>query len=344
MPDKRRATFNSRAVNILRSAQHIAGASAAAAILAACNGGVSQLAPAGSQSVGLPSTLRNGSTVVVHSRRGRSWMVPSAKAHRLLYVTDSGTNTVVVYSYPKLKIVGTLTGFTNPQGDCVDKANDVWIVNTEASQIIEYAHGGTTPLATLNDPNQYPVGCAFDPTSGNLAVSNFYSTNGPPGSVSIFKNASGSPTVYTPPNFAVVYYLGYDPKDRLYLDGIDSGSAFLFASFNGTTFKSITLDHPIGGPGAVQAIGNDIVVGDQTNGANAAYRFAISGSTGKLVQTTPLTGAHDIVQFYILNKALVGGDFNPSGSTADRFSYPAGGTPTKTASGLSAPIGAVISR
>jgi hypothetical protein len=118
----------------------------------------------------------------------------------------------------------------------------------------------------------------------------------------------------------------------------------LFASFNGKTFKNITLDHPIGGPGAVQAIGKDIVVGDQTNGANAAYRFAIRGSTGKLMHTTPLTGANDIVQFYILNKALVGGDFNPNGSTADRFKYPAGGTPTKTASGLSAPIGAVISR
>jgi hypothetical protein len=331
-------------VNTLRSAKYAVGASAAAAILVACNSGVSQLAPTVSQTMGRPSTLRNGGTVVVHSNRGRSWMERSATTGSLLYVTDAGANTVVVYSYPKLKVVGTLTGFTNPQGDCVDNANNVWIANTQTSQLIEYAHGGTTPIATLNDPNQYPVGCSFDPTTGNLAVSNFYSTNGPPGSVSIFKNASGSPTVYTPPNFAVVYYLGYDPKGRLYLDGIDSGSAFLFASFNGTKFKSITLDHPIGGPGAVQAVGKDIVVGDQTNGANAAYRFAISRSTGKLVNTTPLTGAYDIVQFYILNKALVGGDFNPSGSTADRFNYPAGGTPTKTASGLSAPIGAVISQ
>ena len=271
-------------------------------------------------------------------------MNPFAKNGSLLYVTDAGTNSVVVYSYPKLEIVGTLTGFTNPQGDCVDRANNVWIVNTEASEIMEYAHGGTAPIATLTDPNQYPVGCAFDPTSGDLAVSNFYSTSGPPGSISIFKNASGSPALYTPPNFAVVYYLGYDRKGRLYLDGIDSGSGFLFASFKGKTFKNITLDHSVGGPGAVQAIGNDVVVGDQTNGANAAYRFAISGSTGKLVHTTPLTGAYDIVQFYILKKALVGGDFNPSGSTADRFKYPAGGTPTKTASGLSAPIGAVISQ
>jgi hypothetical protein len=41
-----------------------------------------------------------------------------------------------------LRLVGTLTGFTNPQGDCVDKSNNVWIVDTEASQLIEYAHGG----------------------------------------------------------------------------------------------------------------------------------------------------------------------------------------------------------
>jgi hypothetical protein len=331
-------------MNVLRSAQYSVAASAAAAILVACNGGVSQVAPTDWQTGGRLSTAQNGGTAVVRSHRGRSWMDPSAKTHSLLYVTDSGTNTVVVYSYPKLKVVGTLTGFSNPQGDCIDKANDVWIVNTEASELIEYAHGGTTPLATLNDPHQYPVGCSFDPTSGNLAVSNFYGTSGPPGSVSVFKNASGSPTVYTPPNFSVVYYLGYDRKGRLYLDGIDGGSGFLFASFNGTTFKSITFNHSIGGPGAVQAIGNDVVVGDQTNGANAAYRFAISGSTGKLAHTTPLTGAHDIVQFYILNKALVGGDFNPSGSTADRFKYPAGGTPIKTAFGLSAPIGAVISQ
>jgi hypothetical protein len=331
-------------VSILRSAKYAIGVSAAAAILAACNGGVSQLASPDSQAMGRPSTLRNGGALVVHSNRVHSWMDSSAKNGSLLYITDAGTNTVVVYSYPKLKVVGTLTGFTNPQGDCVDKANNVWIDNTQTSQLIEYAHGGTTPIATLNDPNQYPVGCSFDPTTGNLAVSNFYSTSGPPGSISIFKNASGAPAVYTPPNFAVVYYLGYDPQGRLYLDGIDSGSAFLFASFNGTEFKSIMLDHPIGGPGAVQAIGKDIVVGDQTNGANAAYRFAIRGSTGKLVHATPLTGAHDIVQFYVLKKALVGGDFNPSGSTADRFDYPAGGTPTKTAPGLSAPIGAVISR
>jgi hypothetical protein len=319
----------------------IAFSATAAVAVAACSGGLSQPPTIGT--VAIPSTRAGGGSFAVRSKRGPSWMDRSATKGSLLYITDAGTNTVVVYSYPKLKVVGTLTGFTNPQGDCVDKNNDVWIVNTEASQILEFAHGGTQPLKTLTDPGQYPVGCSFDSTTGNLAVSNFYSTSGPPGSISVFADASGSPAVYTPPSFAVIYYLGYDRKGRLYFDGINGGSSFLFASFDGKTFRSITLGHAIGGPGTVQAVGDDVVVGDQTNGANVAYRFKIGGSMGKLIHATPLTGAHDIVQFNILDDALAGGDFNPSGSTADRFNYPSGGAPTKTAPGLSMPIGAVIS-
>jgi hypothetical protein len=318
------------------------GALAVATVLTACNGTAGTAPPASSTPSYLTTAHGAGLGAPRHGH-ARSWMDPAAKNGKLLYITDSGTNTVVVYAYPTLKVVGTLTGFDNVQGDCIDKTGNVWIVNTEASQILEYAHGGTSPIATLQDPGQYPVGCSFDPSSGDLAVSNFYSTNGPPGSISIYKNGTGSPTLFTPPGFAVVYYLGYDTKGTLYLDGIDSGSGFLFAAFKGKKFTSITLDHPIGGPGAVQALGRKVVVGDQTNGANAAYAFTIKGSTGTLVKTTPLTGANDIVQFYIYNSALVGGDINPNGSTADRFKYPAGGTPTKTASGLSGPIGAVIS-
>jgi hypothetical protein len=268
----------------------------------------------------------------------------AAKSGPLVYVTDSGTNTAQVYEYPSLKNVGQIGGLDNPQGDCVDKNGNVWIVNTQASQILEYAHGGTTPIATLSDPNQYPVGCSFDPASGNLAVSNFYSTSGPPGSISIYTKASGAPATFTPPGFAVVYYLSYDEKGTLYLDGIDSGSSFLFSSFSGKKFTSITLAHPIGGPGTVQAIGDRVIVGDQANGNNAAYAFKIHGTKGMLIKTTPLTGANDVVQFDIYKNALVGADINFSaGSTLDRFKYPAGGSPVKSTSGLNAPIGTVVS-
>jgi hypothetical protein len=336
---------------VLKFVVTISGAVAIAAALTACTGGnatppalQSAASSVTASSVSMPPTTARGARAAVHTSHVRSWIDPAAKSGPLVYVTDSGTNTAQVYSYPALKNVGTIGDLDNPQGDCVDKNNNVWIVNTQASQILEYAHGGTTPIATLSDPNQYPVGCSFDPTTGNLAVSNFYSTSGPPGSVSIYSNATGTPATFTPPGFAVVYYLGYDAKGTLYLDGIDSGSSFLFSSFNGKKFTSITLDHPIGGPGTVQVVGDRVVVGDQTNGDNAAYGFKIHGSNGTLVKTTALTGANDVVQFNIYKNSLVGADINfSSGSTVDRFKYPAGGSPVKSTPGLSAPIGAVVS-
>jgi hypothetical protein len=313
----------------------------AAATLTACNGG-NATPPAGTAVPSLSIGPRHASATA-RSSHARSWMSPAAKSQALAYVTDPGTNTVVVYSYPKLKLVGTLAGFDNPQGDCVDASGNVWIVNTQASQLLEFAHGGTKPIATLSDPGQYPTGCSFDPTTGNLAVSNFYTTSGPPGSVSIYTGATGSPSTYSPPNFAVVYFLGYDKKGTLYLDGIDSGSSFLFDSFDGKKFESIMLDRSIVGPGTVQGLGDRVVIGDQANGNNAAYAFKITGSKGTLVKTTPLTGTNDVVQFDIYKNALVGADYNSNGSSVDRFKYPAGGLPVKSTPGLSAPIGTVIS-
>ena len=61
----------------------------------------------------------------------------------LLYVSDVGTFTVHVYTYPALKAAGTLTGFDEPQGLCADSAGNVWVTNTNVYEMREYAHGGT---------------------------------------------------------------------------------------------------------------------------------------------------------------------------------------------------------
>ena len=94
--------------------------------------------------------------MAVHPDHGRSWMAPQAKRDSLLYITDVGTNAVYAYSYPKGTLLGTLTGFDAPFGECVDNKGDVFIANIEASNILEYAHGGTSPIATLSDPATSP--------------------------------------------------------------------------------------------------------------------------------------------------------------------------------------------
>lgn len=99
----------------------------------------------------------------------------------LLYVSDTETSNVYVFSYPKGKLVQTLTGFTDPAGECVNKNGDVFITNTGASNILEYAHGGSTVDSTLNDPGYFPTGCSVDPLTGNLAVTNFSTSSSGPG-------------------------------------------------------------------------------------------------------------------------------------------------------------------
>ena len=58
-------------------------------------------------------------------------MSPATKKGTLLYVSNSSSSDayVAVYTYPKLRLVGKLTGFTSPEGECADAAGDVWVAD-----------------------------------------------------------------------------------------------------------------------------------------------------------------------------------------------------------------------
>src|SRR5271165_6576810 len=99
-------------MRISRSAWRVLGLCAAGAILAGCDGGNASQARLGSS---LPATQGVaqwgfGRPKAVHPDHTRSWMAPDAMKNDLLYISDVGTDDVYVYSYPKAKLVGTLTG------------------------------------------------------------------------------------------------------------------------------------------------------------------------------------------------------------------------------------------
>ncbi len=144
--------------------------------------------------IGAPGAMPQTSALATHATRGGSWMLPEAKSEDLLYIAAGLVDgAVYVYTYPRGRFVGTLTGFAEPFGECTDSAGDVFIVafsntsSSSSSTIYEYAHGGTTPIAMLSDPSA-GVACAIDPVSGNLAVSG--------DGVAIYQHATGSPTMY----------------------------------------------------------------------------------------------------------------------------------------------------
>ncbi len=74
----------------------------AVAMLAACGGS--------QPPIGAPGAIAQASAFAAHAERGKSWMRPEAKSEDLLYVFTN-SSAIYVFSYPKGKLVGNLTGF-----------------------------------------------------------------------------------------------------------------------------------------------------------------------------------------------------------------------------------------
>jgi hypothetical protein len=273
-----------------------------------------------------------------------SWVAPGiTKVKPLIYVSDDGTNEVYIYGYPGGKRLGQLAGFNFPEGLCTDANGDVFVANDNTSTILEYGHGRATLKATLSDTGYFPIGCSVDPTTGNLAVTNSYSTTSGAGSVAIYTNASGNPTFITDSVLVHPRLCGYDPNGNLYVDGFNSTLAFAFAELpkGAASFTDITLNQSIGFPESTQWHGKLVAVGD--GDTNTIYRFKISGTTGTVVGSTVLGGAETVSQWWIGGKVVIGGDSGTG--DLDFWPFPAGGAaPTKTVTGLSQPFGVTISR
>lgn len=276
-----------------------------------------------------------------------SWMLPEAKRGDLLYISEYGGGVVDVFTFPRGKFVGQLGGFITPQGECRDKRGDVFIVNLNQNHgnpsIEEFAHGGTTPIESLNDSGQEPYGCSVDTQTGNLAVAN------ESGGVALYANAKGNPTLLADPDITLALWCGYDNRGNLFLDGLNSKIATEFDELpkGKSTFTKITLNQTVGFPGNIQWDGSHLTLGDalyQGNNTSAIYQLKISGSTGTILGTTKLAGSEEVFGSWIQGARVVGPEEGPSFDKVDYWSYPAGGNATKSLTkSFAGPFGAVVS-
>jgi hypothetical protein len=328
-------------MKILQSAGYAFGILVAGGALAGCGGAGSTPSAAGQ-----PAPVMGAATTGTRADHRGSWMAADAKTTDLLYISDLNTNEVYVYSYPGATLKGTLTGFSVPHSECVDKSGNVFISNGGVSEVLEYSHGGTTPIHTFNVPNTFPEGCAVNPVTGDLAVSGDPLGSGP-GTVTIFRHAKGTPKTYSTPNVFRVYFIGYDAKGNLFVDGTDMHVAFEFAELpaSGKPAKAITLGQSFSLPGAIVWDGAHLAVGDQVsiNGPSRINEFTIKGSTGTFVGTTPMSDSCDVLQFTIFGKRVIAA--NDCTPNVMYFPYPQGGQSTKTigGGGMSQPVGVAVS-
>jgi hypothetical protein len=296
------------------------GVSAVVVLLAGCGGA---LGP--SERPGLvPQAARSES-------HGLSWIDPRARGKDLLYASSIYNCDVYVFTYPRGTLVQTLDacgfGFGPAFGLCTDKNGDVFMAMGEGFSIFKFAHGGTKPIAQLDDDSLLPVGCSVDQKTGDLGVASATSN------VAVFKNASGTPQIYSLANVSEFFFCTFDDRGNLFADGEHNDHSFALAELpkGGSALREITVSGNLGSGFALQWDGRHVAIGG-TQGSNefTLDRIRLSGSRAKVVGTTTLDAVSNTsvpFQFWIRNDAVI----QPENGNAEIgfWNYPGGGSQTK---------------
>jgi hypothetical protein len=298
----------------------------------------------GSQPIGAPGAMPQNVAIAAHAERGKSWMLPEAKREDLLYVAILGG--LKVYSYPKGKHVGTIKGFYRPEYECTDKSGDVFVVDGD---VYEFAHGGKKALRTFRESDYPAVGCAVDPTTGNLAIRWTTTTSS---FLAVYPNGTGTPTTYS--NSTYFTFCGYDNAGSLYVDGDHypgGGVRFYELPKGGSTLEPFSANQSFDFAGQIEWVGKYLTIADLPY--NAVYRFTVSGSSGTLEGTTNLAISPCVVALEsiwiqgnrVLGSCITASGYEPYGQIL-YYKYPQGGSEIKDIQvGLdTAPDGMVVSR
>ncbi|MGA9272861.1 MAG: hypothetical protein WBV67_05195 [Candidatus Cybelea sp.] len=313
-------------------------------MLGGCGGAVPQVGGPGITSADAPAVREHG---------GESWMAKGLKQRDLLYVSNSN-GVVNVYRYWQHTLVGVLTNFTQPYGECADAAGNVYITDYTAEKVDEYAHGGRKPIKVYDDSPYNPQACAVDLKTGDLAVANYGYYQA--ANIAVYPHGSGPPTFYGATRFDHFMSCSYDDRGDLLALAKSGYSGFYYSNFYYLPKRGVQLV-PMNLPGpsrswewrGVPAVAWDEkywVIDDY-----ALYRYTINVKA-TYVDTIKLSDEGSLGPVWIFRKNLksqgsqvVGGE-NNYGETdyVDYWSYPAGGTPiAQITKDLDGPSGLAVS-
>jgi hypothetical protein len=261
------------------------------------------------------------------------------------YVINDYGSYASIFDYPKsVQQIGTINdvggqGCTNVLYGYGKKT--FWIV--AGSNQIEEFKVPQKQIKTLSIPDAFPTSCAMN-SSGDLAVGIYDgSASASGGDVVIFKNASGSGTIYSTP-LDEEFFDGYDSQGNLFADGFTrdrSGFALVELPKGSTKFETITTSNTVQFPGSVQWDGTYLTVFDQLS--NAMYQYTVSGTTATLKGTVQFTGSSDCAQTWLVKGLVYCGD--AGNGDGEVFSYPGGGSPIATLTGnFDVPLGVVAAK
>jgi hypothetical protein len=268
----------------------------------------------------------------------------SGSSGDLIYVTTS--KAIVVVSYPNWQIVATIPGNWSNNFICSDpKTGNVFVTSanySQSPQVIEYAHGGTTPIATLNVPSgyYYLFGCSVDPTTGNLAVA-ATGAGFIHGAILVYVGAQGNPVVYSDKKHVRMFASpAYDNAGDLFAGATTKIIHFPIAELPAgkKRFTIIRLNEDVFGY-KLQWDGTYLAF-ENWNGPNTPstlYQVQISGDTGTVVGSEQVFHAGTPASIWIHDGLLFGffAQVKRSNNHAVAvWPYPTGGEPTSKFYGI----------
>jgi hypothetical protein len=263
----------------------------------------------------------HGSVAIPQTPESQAREHPAKNSGALIYATGS-CGGVCVIAYPGGQLVASIALSGLVQGECSDTNGNVFV--TDGTQVVEYAHGGTTPIKTLPIPGNYAMGCAIDPTTGNLAVT--YTGSGS-ANVAVFSSASGQPTTYPAATFTD--YCGYDNAGDLFVSGYPgSGSNMAELPAGQSSFHRLTIIGKVGNPGQVQWDGREMTFESRSPGKIRILRLSISASSATVVGKAFLRNIRDqALQSWIDGTTVIVpyGQRTQYANTIGVWKYPKGG-------------------
>jgi len=268
----------------------------------------------------------------------RRYSIPDKRGTGDVYISDYGNN--VLYGFPAAGgspnyVVSS--GINGPQG-LAKTAKNIYLANTNLSQILVFTPPSTTPTVTINESNEYPSGVAVNARGTSIWVSNICSA--PSCGMGNLQEYSATGTLeqtITCANMYRYYFVGVDKKGNVAVDGEDSSFAPAVDVIRAGSTSCTALSTSLSFPGGVEftTTGN-LAIDDQDTSTVSTY---LAPSFSTVISTTTLSGSSDPVTFAFGTKDADLISANAGGGNATQFAYPNGGSPNLTWSGLVEPIG-----
>ncbi len=205
--------------------------------------------------------------------------------------------------------------------------------------MVVYAHGGTSPIATLTPPSGYHslVSCAVDRTTDNLIV-----TSQLPGytkaALLLYPGGQGTATIIATKHLDWYWYPAYDDKGNLFVTCWTDRGDFHFDELPAGKTKFVSIKVVLGfSVYKIQWDGAYIAFQEYYgNGLSKVFQLQVSGRVGNIVgsETYAKTGMSS--NFWIHNGVLFSalGPLKKNQGGIGVWPYPSGGDPTKRRFGV----------